>query len=339
MASNSFFWSQNLATETTTNKNHTNLTTRIEGIGEGPSHSQYEKGFFPLRVEAIAKSEALALTSSRDDYASPESQPPLDVGDVDNFRFERFQSPKSIQRALQSVRRKSPFKWFEGKDGRKGFVSSTKLAGDWVLAESQQVATDCTTHEVLQAYLSGDLQQKWNKKEVLFCRFRQKKFEDEDSISENKSRLLGGKTRRVTFRKGNKKLGKGQQLGVCYQQDLLLQSQRVIRSHTGVMKYSQEILIDKIGDDNYAVLVRLDPRKQMEHTTAKKPFESLSVYVGLQQRGKDVDIYAAGVMQVNRKVVPNLVVFDASGIAGSMAGKGTLWLAGHFDQRRSALER
>lgn len=47
-----------------------------------------------------------------------------------------------------------------------------------------------------------------------------------------------------------------------------------------------------------------------------------------------MDIYAAGVMQVNRKVVPNLVIFDASGIAGSMAGKGTLWLSSFFDQRR-----
>jgi hypothetical protein len=36
------------------------------------------------------------------------------------------------------------------------------------------------------------------------------------------------------------------------------------------------------------------------------------------------------------KVVPNLVVFDASGIAGSMAGKGTLWLASFFEQRRTS---
>ena len=37
---------------------------------------------------------------------------------------------------------------------------------------------------------------------------------------------------------------------------------------------------------------------------------------------------AAGVFEVNRRVVPNLLIFDASGIAGDMAGKGTLWLAG-----------
>ena len=54
------------------------------------------------------------------------------------------------------------------------------------------------------------------------------------------------------------------------------------------------------------------------------------MYVGLQQVGPDVRIYAAGVFRVNRRVVPNLVVFDASGIAGDMASKGTLWLAaGH----------
>jgi len=33
--------------------------------------------------------------------------------------------------------------------------------------------------------------------------------------------------------------------------------------------------------------------------------------------------------------VPNLVVFDASGIAGSMAGKGTLWLASFFEERKA----
>jgi len=56
--------------------------------------------------------------------------------------------------------------------------------------------------------------------------------------------------------------------------------------------------------------------------------------VGLEQNGDDVNIYAGGIMKVNRKVVPNLIVFDASGIAGSMAGKGTLWLAAHFEEKR-----
>ena len=67
-----------------------------------------------------------------------------------------------------------------------------------------------------------------------------------------------------------------------------------------------------------------------------EPFNTLTVYVGLEQRANDVNIYAAGVMEVNRKVVPNLVIFDASGIAGDMAGKGTLWLSGHFMERKRA---
>ena len=56
--------------------------------------------------------------------------------------------------------------------------------------------------------------------------------------------------------------------------------------------------------------------------------------MGLEQNGDDVNRYADGIMKVNRKVVPNLIVFDASGIAGSMAGKGTLWLAAHFEEKR-----
>ena len=99
--------------------------------------------------------------------------------------------------------------------------------------------------------------------------------------------------------------------------------------------FSQIILIDKIGKDNYSVLVKLaDPNEQYD-ATKKKPFDSLFVYVNLQQNEENVDIYACGLMQVNRDVVPNLIIFDASGIAGSMAGKGTLWLAGYFDERLS----
>ena len=49
-----------------------------------------------------------------------------------------------------------------------------------------------------------------------------------------------------------------------------------------------------------------------------------------------MQIYAAGLMKVNRRVVPNLIVFDASGIAGDQAGKGTLWLSAHFTERKAA---
>lgn len=217
-----------------------------------------------------------------------------------NFSFGRFQSPQAVKRALDSCRSTaSSFKLFQGKDGRKGNVSSTKLGGDWVLAESEQIAAQCTTEEVLEAYLSGDLQRHWNEDTVLDCTITRQTPREEEAY---------------------------------YQQDLVLRSQRIIRRHTGIMRYSQRIAIDKVGKDDYCVSVRLDPSAST--TTARKPFESLSVYVNLQQEGTDVRVYAAGLMQVNRKVVPNLIVFDASGIAGSMAGKGTLWLAAHFQERK-----
>ena len=65
-----------------------------------------------------------------------------------------------------------------------------------------------------------------------------------------------------------------------------------------------------------------------------RPFNVLRVNVNLHQVGSNVEIYAAGLMKVNRKVVPNLVIVDAAGIAGSMAGKGTLWLSSHFRKGR-----
>ena len=83
--------------------------------------------------------------------------------------------------------------------------------------------------------------------------------------------------------------------------------------------------MDIAGASNYCIFIDIDPYGA---STVKKPFDSLSVYVSLQQQGDDVKIYAAGVFAVNRKAVLSLVVFDASGIAGDMAGKGTLWLAG-----------
>jgi len=76
-------------------------------------------------------------------------------------------------------------------------------------------------------------------------------------------------------------------------------------------------------------------------TTAKKPFEALSVHVNVEQVGSNVHVYAAGLMKVNRQVVPNLLggVFDASGIAGNMAGKGTLWLSAYFRQQKQQREK
>lgn len=150
-------------------------------------------------------------------------------------------------------------------------------------------------------YLDGQIQKRWSADKVI-----------EVKVSSNGGRL-----------------GRGDE--PYYRQDLLLHSQRVIRSRTGVMQYSQRIRVDKIGAENYCAFVQLDAH---EASTVKKPFNSLSVYVGLQQEGENVKIYAAGVFEVNRKVVPNLVVFDASGIAGDMAGKGTLWLSGHFEDMK-----
>lgn len=277
---------------------------------------------------AVTVPSAIPFTSYRDDYESPLLQPALEDDSIEDFAFHRFQSPSSIQAALQSIKKRKVLKKFEGKDGRKGMVSSTKLCGDWVLAESKQVAVDCTVDEVLSAYMSSNLQEQWNQKDVIKCTFHQMQCDEDNSVKRESLRQTRMRTSLLSTRTND---SKGQ--GIIYLQDLVLRSQRVIRSHTGVMRYCQTVTIDKIGKNKYAVLVNLDPEQQ-QGATSKRPFESLSVYVGLEQNGKNVDIYAAGVMKVNRQVVPNLIVFDASGIAGGMAGKGTLWLAGHFEQRR-----
>ncbi|CAJ1946389.1 unnamed protein product [Cylindrotheca closterium] len=303
-------------------------------------------------VHAVAvPSGIIPFTSYRDDYDNPSLQPALSDDDdtIEGFFFHRFQSPSSIQAALKKnlKRKRNPLKDFRGKDGRAGKVSSTKLNGDWVLAESSQVAVNCTVDEVLAAYLTPSLQEKWNEKDVIQCTFHEIQCDDDEidddynpnAKGEDAQPKKGISSRRIPGGFGGAMLqslhhDKDEKSGggIRYRQDLVLKSQRVIRSHTGIMRYCQSVTIDKIGKDNYSVLVHLDP--EAGEGTTKRPFDSLSVYVGLQQAGQNVDIYAAGVMKVNRKVVPNLVIFDASGIAGSMAGKGTLWLAGHFEQRR-----
>jgi hypothetical protein len=344
------------------------------------------------------------------------------------FSFGRFQSPAAIQNALARWSRQQnsfkiqPFHWFQGKDdGRQGYVSSTnKLGnrvgrrrddddgngngndgrdyycggGDWVLAQSQQVAPDCTTQEVLRAYLSGDLQTQWNAKQVLRTKFtkyylttQEEQEQEKDDIllrhapaadDDGRSMIAISTIAPSTIIATTTTALKGiwgrrhrhTTTNTCwgyYIQDLVLHSQRIIRTRTGIMRYSQKISIDQIGggddhdddDDqedgsatrstsknpNYCVSIRLADLGDHQETTTTdsttttsttelKPFEFLSVQVGLEQKGSDVHITAAGLMKVNRKVVPNLVVFDASGIAGSMAGKGTLWLAAHFTERK-----
>ena len=53
------------------------------------------------------------------------------------------------------------FRPHEASDGRRGLVCSTRLGGDWVLAESEQLAPAFTAEEVLRAYLTGSLQKEW----------------------------------------------------------------------------------------------------------------------------------------------------------------------------------
>ena len=98
------------------------------------------------------------------------------------------------------------------------------------------------------------------------------------------------------------------------------------------MRYTQKVRIDMIGRRAFNCFVQLDPTSKT--TTKLKPFDKLAVNVSLREVGDDVQIYAAGLMRVNRKIVPNLYIFDASGIAGAMAGKGTLWLSSHFADRQ-----
>ncbi len=310
-------------------------------------------------------SDPIGLAGYRNDYAEGNntilSREFLKHSLGQSSVFQRFQSPASIRKALQSIRSASSFKWFEDKDCRKGYVSSTKLGGDYVLAESEQIAIDCTTEDVLRVYLSGELQARWNTKNCLECHITKFKRNNHPSYlrDERKPRRLNlwsGRTNNHTEEREQIQKHEGNMDPIdrkdryFYLQDLFLKSQRVIRSQTGPMRYQQIIEIDKVGQHNYAVLVRLlkhEKKRKGENmrqlaeredrfgaitTTVKKPFESLEVYVGLEQMGSDVKIYAAGVFEVNRKVVPKIMVFDTSGFAGSIAGKGTLWLAGYFEK-------
>lgn len=278
--------------------------------------------------------ETLGLSGYRSEYADEKEQGEIEYGNGESFVISRFQSPACIRKAFDSVRRSaSSFKWFESKDGRrKGYTSSTKLGGNYVLAEAEQLAINCTTEEVLRIYLSGELQARWNSENLMECHFTKCKKKNSSSSSGYFGSGERKKDQRILQRnnKGDQDIMDDE--AYFYRQDLLLRSQRVIRSHTGPMKYQQTIEIDKVGRDNYSVLVRLNKKNASPITTsAKKPFESLQVYVGLEQMGNDVNIYAAGVFEVNREVVPKILVFDASGFAGSLAGKGTLWLAGYFE--------
>ena len=269
-----------------------------------PQHRRATRFFAAMRCNAMllllpfAAGAKTAIAKHRRNF--DDSRPAkLQSGKASDFHFGRFKSLSAIKSSFDDCRSPKSFKFYKGKDGRFGHVCSTKLGGDWVLAESDQMAPDCTCEQVIRAYLDGRLQKQWSADKVI-------------DVKTTRMKQKGGEQ--------------------CYSQDLVLHSQRIIRSHTGVMRYSQRITVDKIGSGNYCAFVELDPDKAM---TAKRPFNSLAVYIGLEQQGKDVRIYASGVFEVNRQVVPNLIVFDASGIAGDMAGKGTLWLAGEFARRQT----
>jgi len=243
-----------------------------------------------------------AVSAHRNQYA-PGGPAPLRRGAADRFRFGRFFAPSAVASAFDGVRRRpGSFRPHRGRDGRAGSVCSTRLGGDWVLGESEQVLPSCTCGAVLRAYLDADLNRRWCADRVL-----------DMTITQARRASAGGELR--------------------YRQDMVLRSQRVLASTTGVMAYSHSIAVDAIGRGDYCALVEIDPDVP---GTERRPFDSLSVYVSLTQEGPDVRVYAAGVMEVNRKVVPNLIVFDASGIAGDQAGKGTLWLSAHFKQKAAA---
>lgn len=228
-------------------------------------------------------------------------------------------------------KRKYKFQWYQGKDGRHGYVRSIPLGNDWVLAESKQIVTGCTSSEtILKTYLNGTLQRIWNPTQVQDCTITLVRESEEKEIGIKDEKKMTTTTNGI--------------IPSYYHQDLILHSQRVLRGHTGPMKYRQKICIYKIGQNgHYTVSVTMDNNNNKNDatkqttSTRKKPFEQLYVYVNLQPdttKSNCFQIYAAGLMKVNRQVIPNLLIFDASGIAGNMAGKGTLWLVAYFDQQQ-----
>ena len=189
----------------------------------------------------------------------------LKYGNASQFSFDRFQSASSIEKALTSVRSNKSFKYYCGRDGREGYYASTPLGGDWVLAESRQIAHECTPKDVLAAYLDGENQKKWNKDKVR-------------NISITKMRSRGGG---------------------WYRQDMVLKPQRVLSGSTGEMRYSQVVRVDKIGQGDYNAFVELlECWKGDTKPTSLRPFNVLKVNVNLRQVGRDVEIYATGLMKV-----------------------------------------
>jgi hypothetical protein len=252
-------------------------------------------------VAVVVKAEVRVLHNSyRRNYDTTTKLPKLQYGHAKDFTFGRFQSPSAIDDAISTCRghSSSAFKYYKSNDGREGYYSTTRLGGDWVLAESKQIAKHCTPTDVLAAYLDGMNQKKWNV----------------DKVQDIKIYPIP------------------HQPGM-YKQEMVLKPQRILTGKTTVMRYTQIIRVDKIGTFGYNAYVKLD--NTAKSNTHQRPFNELCVNVSIEQVGTNVHIYAAGIMRVNRSIVPNLIIFDASTIAGGLAGKSTLWLSKHFDVRLS----
>ena len=123
----------------------------------------------------------------------------------------------------------NPHNWpyFRSNDGRHGQVLCVPLPDDpdGCMACSRQIAVNCTTTHVIQAYLSAHLQHKWNRRHV----------------------------HSVSFHPVSSELSRPDHRVSCVRQDLVLHSQRVLRGQTGPLKYSQRLTIHKImmhPDDN-----------------------------------------------------------------------------------------
>ena len=90
-----------------------------------------------LLITLAGPAAGICVAGHRRDF-STETLGKLRADDADAFRFGRFQSIEAVKRAFNDVRSTTSFRPHKGKDGRRGAYCSTKLSGDWVLAESEQ---------------------------------------------------------------------------------------------------------------------------------------------------------------------------------------------------------
>ena len=94
---------------------------------------------------------------------------------------------------------------------------------DGCMTCSRQIAVNCTTTHVIQAYLSAELQLQWNRRHVQSVSFHP-----------------------VSISRNLPKHHPTQCVSSCVRQDLVLHSQRVLRGQTGPLNYSQRLTIHKM---------------------------------------------------------------------------------------------